>query len=154
MMPDTRVIQVTSGFITHARAPRQHRSPGVFESAGPRGADDPNPSGREHEPTASGSEPPGNNPQARRKSGSAPAQSRRSGNRAGQATSGLLNPSAWRVQVPQLRLDLTVRPLLADQELGTTPRYWEGAVDVRGTRAGEALGGRGYVELVGYPQER
>ena len=63
-------------------------------------------------------------------------------------------PSAWRVQVPQLRLDLTVRPLLADQELGTTPRYWEGAVDVRGTRAGEALGGRGYVELVGYPQER
>jgi predicted secreted hydrolase len=67
---------------------------------------------------------------------------------------GVRYPSAWRVQVPQLRLDLTVRPLLADQELGTTPRYWEGAVDVRGTRAGEALGGRGYVELVGYPQER
>jgi predicted secreted hydrolase len=63
-------------------------------------------------------------------------------------------PSAWRVRVPQLGLDLTVRPLLADQELLTTPRYWEGAVDVRGTRAGDALGGRGYVELVGYPQER
>ena len=63
-------------------------------------------------------------------------------------------PSAWHVTVPQLGLDLTVRPLLADQELGTTPRYWEGAVDVRGTRAGEALGGRGYVELVGYRQER
>jgi predicted secreted hydrolase len=63
-------------------------------------------------------------------------------------------PSAWRLRVPQLGLDLTVQPLRADQELGTTPRYWEGAVDVRGTRAGEALAGRGYVELVGYPQER
>ncbi len=67
---------------------------------------------------------------------------------------GVRYPSGWRIAVPQLGLDLTVRPLLADQELGTTPRYWEGAVDVRGTRAGEALGGRGYVELVGYRQER
>jgi predicted secreted hydrolase len=67
---------------------------------------------------------------------------------------GVRYPSAWRITVPQLGLDLTVHPLLADQELGTTPRYWEGAVDVRGVRGGEALGGRGYVELVGYPQER
>ena len=67
---------------------------------------------------------------------------------------GVRYPSAWHLTVPQLQLDLTVQPVLADQELGTTPRYWEGAVDVRGMRAGEALGGRGYVELVGYPQER
>ncbi len=67
---------------------------------------------------------------------------------------GVRYPSAWRVKVARLGLELTVRPLLADQELRTAPRYWEGAVDVRGTRAGEALGGRGYVELVGYPQER
>jgi len=70
------------------------------------------------------------------------------------SSAGVRYPSAWRIRVPQLGLDLTVHPLLADQELGTTPRYWEGAVDVRGTRAGEAIGGRGYVELVGYPQER
>lgn len=63
-------------------------------------------------------------------------------------------PSAWRVRVPQLALDLSVHPLLADQELGSTPRYWEGAVDVRGTGAAGAVQGRGYVELVGYPQER
>jgi predicted secreted hydrolase len=63
-------------------------------------------------------------------------------------------PSGWRIRVAQLGLDLTVRPLLAEQELATTPRYWEGAVDVQGTRGGEALGGRGYVELVGYRQER
>jgi predicted secreted hydrolase len=63
-------------------------------------------------------------------------------------------PSGWRVRVPGLALELDVRPVLADQELSGTPRYWEGAVDVSGTRAGQGIGGRGYVELVGYPQER
>jgi predicted secreted hydrolase len=38
--------------------------------------------------------------------------------------------------------------------LRTTPPYWEGAVDVGGERGGRALGGRGYVELVGYAAER
>jgi predicted secreted hydrolase len=63
-------------------------------------------------------------------------------------------PSGWRLRVPSLSLEVAVQPVLADQELRGTPRYWEGAVDVDGTRAGERLGGRGYVELVGYPQER
>jgi len=63
-------------------------------------------------------------------------------------------PAGWRIRVPALSLDLNVRPVLADQELQTTPRYWEGAVDVSGERAGTRLGGRGYVELVGYAQER
>jgi predicted secreted hydrolase len=64
--------------------------------------------------------------------------------------SGARYPSRWRLLVPALGLDLTVRPVLADQELVTSPRYWEGAVDVAATRAGRALQGRGYVELVGY----
>jgi predicted secreted hydrolase len=63
-------------------------------------------------------------------------------------------PAAWHVQVPTLALDLRVRPVISDQELDTTPRYWEGAVDAEGTRAGRALRARGYVELVGYAQER
>ena len=63
-------------------------------------------------------------------------------------------PAGWHIRVPALALDLTVRPVLADQELQTTPRYWEGAVDVSGERGGASLGGRGYVELVGYAQER
>jgi predicted secreted hydrolase len=67
---------------------------------------------------------------------------------------GVRYPSGWRVRVPRAGLDLTVQPLLADQELRVTPRYWEGAVDVSGARAGEPVAGRGYVELVGYPQER
>ena len=67
---------------------------------------------------------------------------------------GVRYPSGWRIRVPALDLDLTAQPLLKDQELRTTPRYWEGAVQVQGTRAGAAAGGRGYVELVGYAQER
>ncbi len=59
-------------------------------------------------------------------------------------------PARWRLRVPRLALDLDIRPALADQELDTTPRYWEGAVDVIGTRAGAQVDGRGYVELTGY----
>jgi predicted secreted hydrolase len=59
-------------------------------------------------------------------------------------------PSRWRVRVPSAGLDVEVRPVLADQELGTQPRYWEGAVDLRGGQSGRNITGRGYVELVGY----
>jgi predicted secreted hydrolase len=59
-------------------------------------------------------------------------------------------PARWRVRVPTLALDLDVQPLLADQELTTTPAYWEGAVAVSGTRGGAPVSARGYVELVGY----
>lgn len=59
-------------------------------------------------------------------------------------------PAQWRLSVPPLALSLEVRPVLADQELDTRPRYWEGAVDVQGQRAGQPIEGRGYVELVGY----
>lgn len=59
-------------------------------------------------------------------------------------------PARWRLRVPRLELDVTVTPLIPDQELFTTVRYWEGAVDVAGDRRGEAVTGRGYVELTGY----
>ena len=42
-------------------------------------------------------------------------------------------------------------PVMADQELFTTVRYWEGAVDVDGLRDEVSVEGRGYVELTGYP---
>ena len=67
---------------------------------------------------------------------------------------GTRYPALWRMRVPALALEVSVRPVLADQELRTTPDYWEGAVDVSGTRAGHNIAGRGYVELVGYAPER
>ena len=59
-------------------------------------------------------------------------------------------PSRWRVRIPSEGLDLEVRPLLADQELDVSFRYWEGAVEIAGTRHGSPVRGSGYVELTGY----
>ncbi|MFP2960606.1 lipocalin-like domain-containing protein [Myxococcus sp. 1LA] len=59
-------------------------------------------------------------------------------------------PSRWRMQVDALGLDLTVTPRVADQELPVTVLYWEGTVGLEGTRAGQPVSGRGYVELTGY----
>ena len=59
-------------------------------------------------------------------------------------------PSAWRVQVPAEEIDLRVTPLLPDQELNLSFRYWEGAVSVAGTSGSQPVTGRGYVELTGY----
>jgi len=63
---------------------------------------------------------------------------------------GTQYPAAWRLRVPSASLDVVVTPLLRDQELDLAVRYWEGAVRVDGTSDGHAVGGAGYVELVGY----
>ena len=65
---------------------------------------------------------------------------------------GGVYPSAWTLRAPGQGLDLRVRPVMADQELFTTVRYWEGAVDVEGERRGKRIDGRGYVELTGYAE--
>jgi len=59
-------------------------------------------------------------------------------------------PARWEVRVEALALVLTVTPVMANQELVTTVRYWEGAVDVEGIRKRQPIEGRGYVELTGY----
>ena len=61
-------------------------------------------------------------------------------------------PARCLLSVPHLDLEVIVTPVLADQELFTTVRYWEGAVDIEGTRGTVPLEGRGYVELTGYAQ--
>jgi predicted secreted hydrolase len=68
--------------------------------------------------------------------------------------SGATYPSSWNVEIPSENLSVHVSPLVADQELvtGRSTRvvYWEGAVQVQGTRDGKPIMGRGYVELTGY----
>ena len=61
-------------------------------------------------------------------------------------------PSGWELSVPRLDLAIEVEPVMRAQELATSVRYWEGAVNVTGTRGGNALTGRGYVELTGYAE--
>jgi predicted secreted hydrolase len=65
---------------------------------------------------------------------------------------GGVYPSGWRLRVPGLDLDLDIQPAMADQEVDLSFRYWEGAVTVRGRRAGEPVAGHGYVELTGYAE--
>jgi predicted secreted hydrolase len=62
-------------------------------------------------------------------------------------------PVEWRVSVPSAALELTVRAIVDGQELAGLPSgvaYWEGAIDVEGTRAGRTVRGRGYLEMTGY----
>jgi predicted secreted hydrolase len=60
-------------------------------------------------------------------------------------------PIEWRVEIPEQELSFSVKPVLDDQELALNQlTYWEGAIDISGTRAGRSLGGRGYLELTGY----
>ena len=65
---------------------------------------------------------------------------------------GIPYPSGWQIKVPAHGLALDVTPLLPDQEMNVTFVYWEGAVDVTGSMAGQPVTGRGYVELTGYGQ--
>jgi predicted secreted hydrolase len=67
-----------------------------------------------------------------------------------QSALGGAYPARWSLQVPTLDLSLEITPVVANQELDTIVRYWEGAVDAAGTRNGRPIGGRGYVELTGY----
>ena len=64
-------------------------------------------------------------------------------------TTSATYPIAWRVRVPSLELDLNVSALMPNQEMDTSAStgviYWEGCVDITGSRAG-----RGYLEMTGY----
>jgi predicted secreted hydrolase len=59
-------------------------------------------------------------------------------------------PSRWCLSVPSQALELEIVPLINDQELNVSYRYWEGAVKVTGTKQGKPISGQGYVELAGY----
>ena len=59
-------------------------------------------------------------------------------------------PIAWEMDIEKTGLKIRIDPVLADQELDLSVRYWEGAVDAVATRNQRKIKGRGYVELTGY----
>ncbi len=67
---------------------------------------------------------------------------------------GATYPEKWRIGVASAGLDVTVEPLVPDQELVTEQStgviYWEGTCKITGTRAGRPVAGRAYAELTGY----
>ncbi|MEM8642310.1 MAG: lipocalin-like domain-containing protein [Cyanobacteria bacterium P01_G01_bin.54] len=59
-------------------------------------------------------------------------------------------PSQWQIEIPKLDLVLNGKSLIANQELNVSTNYWEGAVGFVGTKAGQPLTAKGYVEMTGY----
>jgi predicted secreted hydrolase len=65
-------------------------------------------------------------------------------------------PLRWQIAVPSLGLQLQTSTKLAQQEMTSTgpmsPNYWEGAIDISGTRGAEntPVSGVGYLEMTGY----
>ncbi len=67
---------------------------------------------------------------------------------------GTVYPAKWRLRIPGEAIELTITPYMADQEMHTLIRYWEGAVRAQGTAQGRSLAGDGYVELTGYGEKK
>jgi predicted secreted hydrolase len=66
---------------------------------------------------------------------------------------GAVYPSGWRVRVPSEGIDVTVTPVMRDQELVDRQlgvAYWEGDCNVRGVDEHRPVRGVAYVELTGY----
>jgi predicted secreted hydrolase len=60
-------------------------------------------------------------------------------------------PVEWKLRIPKLDVELEVSAAMDAQELVLRPiSYWEGSVRARGTRQGQELRGRGYLEMTGY----
>lgn len=71
--------------------------------------------------------------------------------------SGATYPGAWQLTLPAANIDLTIRPLIPNQEHTGNIIYWEGAVAYTGTQSlpdgsTRPLEGTGYVELTGYAE--
>jgi predicted secreted hydrolase len=56
-------------------------------------------------------------------------------------------PIEWSIRVPLLSAELALRTHLPQQELS---KYWEGAIEITGTKQGRAIRGAGYLEMTGY----
>jgi predicted secreted hydrolase len=63
-------------------------------------------------------------------------------------------PLHWTISVPRLKIDLDATTLLTSQELtgksNRVPTYWEGAIQLTGSKEAKPIGGVGYLEMTGY----
>lgn len=71
------------------------------------------------------------------------------------SATGAIYPVAWTVAIPKLQLKLEVTTPLEHQEFVSHfgPSYWEGAIDVNGSRGNAAIHGSGYLEMTGYARQ-
>lgn len=66
-------------------------------------------------------------------------------------------PISWEIRIAAADLKLTVKAAFEDQEMDTSAStgiiYWEGCIDVSGTRNNKDLSGSGYLEMTGYADQ-
>ena len=70
------------------------------------------------------------------------------------SVTGATYPSGWVVSIESLNMNLTLDPVVDDQEvtvgLPVVSSYWEGKVRVTGNQSARLIKGDGYVELFGF----
>ena len=71
-----------------------------------------------------------------------------------QNDAGKYYPSGWKFEVPERDISLNIKPIIKDQELKLSIRYWEGAVSISGSKSGRQISGSGFVELTGYSEDK
>ncbi len=71
-----------------------------------------------------------------------------------QTRSGTRYPEGFRISLARWQTELELVPLLADQELQATVRYWEGAVRVLGQGPKGKIRGSGFLEMTGYADRK
>jgi predicted secreted hydrolase len=59
-------------------------------------------------------------------------------------------PIEWTIRVPSLGLEAALTTRLPQQEFTGRTVYWEGAIEISGTRKNGPLKGAGYLEMTGY----
>jgi predicted secreted hydrolase len=63
---------------------------------------------------------------------------------------GAAYPLQWRLRIPALELQLTIEPLIDDQELALVGPVWSGTVILDGQRGDAVVSGTGRLDLSGY----
>lgn len=59
-------------------------------------------------------------------------------------------PARWSISIPVQNIQLDLQPLIANQEMDVSIKYWEGAVEISGQSDSRTVSGKGYVEMTGY----
>lgn len=66
-------------------------------------------------------------------------------------------PMGWRLSIPKVPVEISIKPVLEDQELVTTRStgviYWEGACKAAGKFKDRSVEGNCYVEMTGYAEK-
>lgn len=67
---------------------------------------------------------------------------------------GISYSHGWKLSIPSINAQLTVTPLVKDQEFAksvfNSPTYWEGICEVSGSSGGKTATGHAYVEITGF----